>query len=95
MSEPERSQPPHYEVRSGRAARPANSRGAASALLGVVALFMAVLPVPAYFAWVPGGAAIVLGIIGMRTPRLSRANSITGVILGILALVVATAIVLR
>ena len=86
----EQPPPPDYVVRSGRPARPSNSLGAAAVLIGAVALFMSLLPVPAYFAWAPGIVAVVLGSIGTTRPRLSRVSSIVGIALGAVGLLIAT-----
>ncbi len=51
---------------------------------------MALLPVPAYFAWVPGVVAVVVGSIGTTRARLSRVSPVLGIVLGTAGLVIAT-----
>src|SRR4051812_7429580 len=74
------------------AVRRANPVGLIAFILAVIALIMAVVPVASFFAGLPAIAAIVLGIIGLVLAGRRRGFAIAGLVLGAVALLVATAV---
>jgi hypothetical protein len=66
--------------------------GLVALIVGVFALIMAVLPIASFVAGLPALAAIVLGVIGLVLANRRRAFATVGLILGVVALVVAIAV---
>ncbi|MDI1343657.1 MAG: hypothetical protein PSV22_06105 [Pseudolabrys sp.] len=63
--------------------------GIAALVVGVLALVCAVIPGLSFVAFIPGGIAAVLGVIGLATKSPAFGQSLAGLILGPVAIIVA------
>lgn len=66
-----------------------NGVGLAALIVGIVALFFAIIPILSFIAWLPALAAIVLGIVGLVLKGRKKLFAGLGLGLGIVAWIVA------
>lgn len=88
MSDPTYVQPPAPQPVPAPVA-PGNGVGVAALVVGIIAVLVSFIPIVGTFAFFLGGAAVVLGIVGLLLKGRSRGTSIAGLILGIVSIVIA------
>lgn len=65
-----------------------NGMGLAAMICGIVGLAISIIPVLGFAAWALAPIAIILGIVGMRRANAPKGGAITGMITGVLALLI-------
>lgn len=74
---------------AGTPAKRKNGVPLAAMILGIIAIVAAIIPGFSFVAFLPALAALIFGIIGLASRSAERGKSLTGVILGPIALLVA------
>lgn len=66
-----------------------NGLGVAALVVGIVAIVMALIPLLGMVAFILGPVAVILGAIGLFLKNRKKGMAITGIILGVLSIVIA------
>jgi hypothetical protein len=69
-----------------------NKFGLWAMIVGIVAVVTAIIPGLSFVTWIPAAGAVVLGIFGLRQTNAPRGQSLSGIILGPVAFLIAVVV---